>query len=249
MAVMLAKTWSGTDPSGWWMSEKLDGVRAWWNGYRLTTRTGSEIHAPASFVASLPVGITLDGELWAGRGTFQRVSGAYRRIDEAAWRPIRYAVFDAPEVAGGFEARQRELLELLAGNTGRAFAVAQRQCVSRADLDHVLAGIIRSGGEGVMLRQSGSCYEPTRSASLLKVKPMNDAEATVIGYEAGTGRNRSAVGAIVARMQDGKTFRVSSGLTDAMRRSPPKVGTLFTYQFQQLTDAGLPRFPSFLRVA
>ena len=89
MAVMLAKTWSGTDPAGWWMSEKLDGVRAWWNGYRLTTRTGNEIHAPASFVASLPVGITLDGELWAGRRTFQSVSGAYRRIDEAAWRPIR----------------------------------------------------------------------------------------------------------------------------------------------------------------
>ena len=249
MAVMLAKTWSGSDPSGWWMSEKLDGVRAWWNGYRLTTRTGNTIHAPAAFVAGLPVGVTLDGELWIGRGQFQRVASAYRVERSADWRHVRYAVFDAPEESGGFEQRQRALVDVLAGCAGPAFAVAQRQCMGQADLDAVLAGIVRSGGEGVMLREPVSGYEPTRSASLLKVKPMNDAEAEVIGYEAGTGRNRSAVGAIVARMQDGKTFRVSSGLTDAMRRSPPKVGTLFTYQFQQLTDAGLPRFPSFLRVA
>lgn len=249
MAVMLAKTWSGSDPSGWWMSEKLDGVRALWNGYRLTTRTGSEIHAPESFVASLPVGVSLDGELWAGRGTFQQVSGAYRRIDQAAWKPIRYAVFDAPEASGGFEKRQQLLREVLAGSTGPAFVLEQRRCGSRDELTAMLSDIVYGGGEGVMLREPGSAYEPKRSASLLKVKTFEDAEATVIGHEPGTGRNSSGVGALVARMQDGTVFRVSSGLTDSLRRKPPLVGTVFTFKFQQMTDAGVPRFPSFLRIA
>lgn len=249
MSVMLAKNWGGSDPSGWWMSEKLDGVRALWNGYRLTTRTGSEIHAPDSFVASLPVGVSLDGELWAGRGTFQQVSGAYRRIDQAVWKPIRYAVFDAPDASGGFEDRQRALADVLAGNSGPAFVVAQRQCVGRSDLDAMLAGIVRGGGEGVMLREPGSAYESKRSASLLKVKRVHDDEATVIGYEPGTGRNLSAIGSLVARLANGTTFNISSGLSDAMRTKPPAIGSVVTFTHHDYTDAGVPRFPSFGRLA
>jgi len=101
----------------------------------------------------------------------------------------------------------------------------------------------------LMLRQPASRYERKRSGTLLKVKTFHDAEATVVGYESGTGRNASCVGALVAQLQDGTEFRVSSGLTDALRRDPPAVGTVFTFKYQQLTDAGVPRFPSFYRVA
>src|SRR5688572_19826040 len=32
-ALLLAESWDNSqDLSGWWMSEKLDGVRAWWTG-------------------------------------------------------------------------------------------------------------------------------------------------------------------------------------------------------------------------
>ena len=249
MSVMLAKNWAGSDPAGWWMSEKLDGVRAVWDGYTLATRAGNEINAPASFVSSLPRGVGLDGELWAGRGTFQSVVGAYRRIDAESWRPIRYAVFDAPAAAGGFEERQQLLRDVLTGSTGPAVVLEQQRCGGRDELAAVLSKIVRAGGEGVMLREPGSAYQPKRSASLLKVKTFLDDEATVIGYEPGTGRNRSSVGALVARMQDGTVFRVSSGLTDSLRRKPPRVGTVFTFKFQQMTDAGVPRFPAFLRIA
>lgn len=250
MAVMLAKNWSGSDPSDWWMSEKLDGVRALWDGFNLTTRTGQRIHAPQAFVDGLPSGISLDGELWAGRGCFQKTVGVVRSQTKGeAWSRIRFAVFDAPEAAGGFEERQQLLAQVIANNVGPAFVLDQRLCLHAGDLQRSLAAVVRAGGEGLMLREPGSKYEPRRSSSLLKVKTFLDAEATVVGYCQGTGRNVDAVGALVVVMQDGTTFRVGSGLSDSLRRNPPAIGTVITYAYQELTDSGVPRFPSFLRVA
>lgn len=247
MSVLLAKTWEGQNAAGWWMSEKLDGIRALWDGACLTTRTGQAIHAPQWFTASLPKSCRLDGELWIGRGQFQQTVSVVRSHDAGdAWRRIRYAAFDAPGAGGGFEDRQAALRDAVAGV---AFALPQQMCRDASHLADELRKVTTAGGEGLMLRQPGSLYEAKRSGTLLKVKTFLDAEATVIGYQQGTGRNRSVVGALVARMQDGTEFRISSGLSDVLRRDPPAVGTVITFAYQQLTDAGVPRFPSFLRVA
>ncbi|NQW99944.1 DNA ligase, partial [bacterium] len=77
MPAMLAKTYEGENPKGWLMSEKLDGVRALWNGRELMTRNGNVILAPGWCTSALPA-VSLDGELWAGRGGFQRVLGIIR---------------------------------------------------------------------------------------------------------------------------------------------------------------------------
>ena len=67
---MLAKNWDKTmRPDGWWMSEKLDGVRAIWDGEHFRSRGGNIFHAPAWFKAGLPA-LPLDGELFVGRGKF-----------------------------------------------------------------------------------------------------------------------------------------------------------------------------------
>lgn len=247
MSVLLAKTWEGQSPSGWWMSEKLDGIRAVWDGFSLATRTGQPIHAPQWFTDSLPKSCRLDGELWIDRGQFQQTVSVVRSRDAGnAWRRVRYAAFDAPGAGGGFEDRQVALRDAVAGV---AFALPQQMCRDASHLADELRKVTAAGGEGLMLRQPGSLYETKRSGTLLKVKTFLDAEATVIGYQHGTGRNRSVVGALVARMQDGTEFRISSGLSDVLRRDPPSVGTVITFAYQQLTDAGVPRFPSFLRVA
>lgn len=247
MSVLLAKSWSGSDPSGWWISEKLDGVRAVWDCRNLRTRTGQDINAPQWFLDSLPKAEPLDGELWIGHGRFQDTVGiVLSRAAGNAWKQIRYAAFDAPEASGGFEERQSALRHAVAGV---AFALPQRVCRDSSDLADALANVTAAGGEGIMLRQPGSVYERKRSGTLLKVKAFLDAEATVVGYDGGTGRNANAVGALVACLPDGTEFRVSSGLTDTMRRCPPAIGTVFTFKYQELTDAGVPRFPSFLRVA
>lgn len=249
MSVLLAKNWGGSDPTGWWMSEKLDGVRAVWDCRTLTTRTGQPIHAPKWFLDALPAGEPLDGELWIGRGCFQQTVAVVRSHDAGEqWRRIRYAAFDAPLALGGFEDRQAALRESI-GAGSVAFSLPQVRCVSHAAMLEELDRIESLGGEGVMLREPGSLYERKRSGTLLKVKTFHDAEATVIGYEEGTGRNSTTIGALVAQLPDGTEFRVSSGLTDAVRLNPPAVGSAFTFKYQEMTNGGVPRFPSFLRVA
>ena len=99
-----------------------------------------------------------------------------------------------------------------------------------------------------MLRQAESQYEPGRSPTLLKVKPYDDAEATVIGHLPGKGKFAGKLGSLRVRTPAGREFSVGTGFTDAQRESPPPVGTVITYRFRGLTSKGLPRFASFLRV-
>ena len=105
-ALLLAETWdTAADLAGWWMSEKLDGLRAYWDGNQFVSRLGNTFHAPDWFLAGLPA-TPLDGELWVGRGQFARASGLVRRQDKTElWKEVRYLVFDAPSAPGGFEGR------------------------------------------------------------------------------------------------------------------------------------------------
>jgi DNA ligase-1 len=103
-------------------------------------------------------------------------------------------------------------------------------------------------GEGVMLKDPNSEYERKRSFSLLKVKRFEDAEAEVIGHARGEGRCFTMCGALMMREKDGTEFKIGSGLSDAMRRKPPKKGSIVTFKFQGRSNAGKPRFPIFLRI-
>ena len=112
--LLLAHPWENdTDLTGWWMSEKLDGVRAWWDGKQFLSRLGNVYHAPDWFVAGLP-SVPLDGELWLDRKAFQRTVSIVRRQDKSDhWREIKYVLFDAPGVSGPFEERQKALAEMI----------------------------------------------------------------------------------------------------------------------------------------
>lgn len=103
------------DVSRYWVSEKYDGVRAYWDGQRLATRAGNTIHAPEWFTHGWP-STAMDGELWAGRGQFELVIATVRDLDpdDAAWRDIRFMVFDLPAQGGTFTARLEVLKTLLA---------------------------------------------------------------------------------------------------------------------------------------
>ena len=99
-----------------------------------------------------------------------------------------------------------------------------------------------------MLRKPESEYDPRRSPTLLKVKPQDDAEATVIAHLPGKGQFVGRLGSLRVRTAEGREFSIGTGFTVAQRESPPAVGTVITYRFRGLTAKGLPRFPSFLRV-
>lgn len=106
--VMLAQTYDPElhDPSGWLLSEKLDGVRCYWNGSVLYTRNGAYIRAPKEWLEKLPK-IALDGELWTGRDEFHKAVSItiHREHDYEHWKEVKYMVFDAPLVPGTFKER------------------------------------------------------------------------------------------------------------------------------------------------
>ena len=237
------------DPAGWWMSEKLDGVRAYWDGKRFVSRLGNEFFAPGWFTEGLP-SFPLDGELWLDRKAFQRTVSVVRRADGGdAWKQLRYLVFDAPGHAGDFEVRLRHYHdELERRRPPYARALAHEVCKDR---EHMLKELVRVeglGGEGLMLRRPGSRYEVGRSHTLLKVKRFLDDEARVVGHQAGTGRHKGRLGALLVELRDGTKFALGTGLSDAERDDPPPVGAIVTFRYQELSDGGVPRFPSYVGV-
>jgi len=248
--VLLAHKWEPgkVNPAGWWMSEKLDGVRAYWSGSAFYSRNGNVFPAPEWFTADLPK-IPLDGELWAGRGQFSKAISIAksRSADPARWHKVSFAVFDAPKLAGTYEVRCAWLGAHLAGRKYAAMVPFQL-CRNQAHLDANLAKVEKAGGEGLMLRQPGSAYEHGRSHSLLKVKSFHDEEGIVVGFEGGKGKNAGRCGALLLQTPDGRTVKVGTGLTDAERRKPPKRGVVVTYKFFELSASLTPRFPTFVGV-
>ena len=232
---MLAKTYDPEkhDVTGWLMSEKLDGVRCYWNGSTMYTRNGNRFYAPQEWKAKLP-NIALDGELWTDRDDFQKIVSIVRRQDKnsADWAKIKFMVFDAPLVKGTFTQRiaacQTEI-DKMADTVCQL--LPQTVCKSTDELASLMDQVLSEKGEGVMLKDPNSAYDRRRSENLLKVKRFEDTEATVIGHLRGEGRCWNMCGAIQVREKDGTEFKIGSGFTDAQRRQPPKLGSVVTFKF------------------
>ena len=242
--VLLAESWDGNlDPAGWWISEKLDGVRAYWDGKQLLSRLGNVLHAPDWFIKDLPKH-PLDGELFLNRKSFQKTVAIVRRQDKSDhWKQIKFLIFDAPGHGGKFEERL-ELIRALPAHT-YALAHPHELCKGIAHLKEELARIEALGGEGLMLRQPESKYAVGRSSTLLKVKSFKDDEAVVIEHQAGAGRHKGRMGALLVRLANGTEFSIGTGFSDKERESPPPVGSTVIFRYQELSDGGVPRFPSY----
>jgi DNA ligase 1 len=244
----------GTDPSAYLVSEKLDGVRAFWDGKQLRFRSGRTIAAPAWFIAKLPAR-SLDGELWLARGQFDVLSGMVRKaapVDDE-WRQVKYMVFELPEgraaAASTFTDRARKLNEVVqTARWPQLQAVEQFRLADSKALQLKLTEVVNAGGEGLVLHKADAHYVTGRSAALLKLKPQLDAEATVVGHVPGNGKFEGMLGALEVKTPEGIRFRLGTGLSDEQRRSPPPVGSTVTYTYRDKTPQGVPRFASFQRV-
>ena len=250
-ALMHAKLWRlGQDPSAYWVSEKLDGVRAFWDGHSLRFRSGLVIAAPTWFTAALP-STPLDGELWLGRGRFDELSGVVRRQTpvDADWRAVRYMVFDLPGATGPFSERVQSIRSLvMALQQPWLQAATQQQLADAQALQKLLGQTVQEGGEGLVLHRANALWSPGRSDALLKLKPKDDEDARVVGHLPGKGRNAGRLGALLLELPDGQRFALGSGFTDAQRASPPPLGAVVTYRFADRTAKGLPRFATFWRI-
>src|SRR5262245_888315 len=248
--LLLAHKWeTDVDIAGWWLSEKLDGVRAYWDGKQFLSRLGNRFYPPPWFVENFP-DHPLDGELWGGRKLFQRTVGIVKRQDQSPlWKELLYVVFDAPAHPGPFEERIEHARKAIEERR-LPYVRIHEHSVCR-DLHHLreeLARVEGLGGEGLMARKPGSKYEVGRSSTLLKVKTFHDAEARVVAHAPGAGRHKGRLGALVVELADGTRFNVGTGFSDAERESPPPIGSIVTFRYQELSDGGVPRFPSFVGV-
>ncbi|MBP8168073.1 MAG: DNA ligase [Azonexus sp.] len=250
-AILLAEVYRNqVDVSKYLVSEKLDGVRAVWDGQTLRFRSGRPVNAPRWFLEGLPKR-ALDGELWLGRGSFERLSGIVRREvpDDVEWRQVRYMIFELPGAPGTFAQRAALIGETVKqADVPWLREIEQFRVVDRNSLQKRMKEVVRAGGEGLMLHRADALYETGRSDTLLKMKPWDDAEATVIAYLPGKGKHVGTMGALRVRADDGREFSLGTGFTDQQRRDPPPIGALVTYRYHDLTRNGMPRFASFLRV-
>ena len=248
--VMLARSWEpGTDIRGWWMSEKLDGIRGYWTGSQLVSRAGNAFAVPAWFTANFPT-VALDGELWTGRQQFAEISSIVRRqTPHDGWRSVRYMIFDAPQAEGGFEQRLAFAREWFEAHPNPQVSIVEHEtCRDEQHLRQKLAEVEALGGEGLILRQPESAYTAGRSAAIFKVKTFQEGRALVLEHLPGSGRNAGRLGSLRVELPNGVQFAIGSGFSDAERDSPPPVGSTVRFKHQGFTQAGVPRFASFLRV-
>jgi DNA ligase len=251
LPVMLAHRWDqNIDIKGWWMSEKLDGVRGYWTGKEMISRSGNQFRVPKWFTRNFP-STSLDGELWIGRRQFSElISIIQRKRADTEWEKVHYFIFDAPQVQGGFEKRL-DFARRWFQQHPNPFAEILKQeiCENEIHLQKTLREIESLGGEGLMLRKPNSPYVDGRSYNLLKVKTYRDAEATVIKHlGGGSGKHAGRLGALLVELPNGIQFAIGTGFSDQERENPPPVGSVITFKYYGFHKSGIPRFASFLRM-
>lgn len=244
--------------SGWLAREKLDGVRAYWDGENLLSRQGKKLNAPLIFTKNFPK-FALDGELYAKELKFEEIQASVmdKLPDEKAWSRLKFHIFDVPEASGGLLTRLEILAKFLKNEPNEnLIIIKQIKMRDNAQFLKFTENIIAKGGEGAVVREPNAPYERKRSKNALKFKKFKDAECKVIAVNKGSGKYANLAGSLTCKALGGKEgepkegtiFKIGSGLSDKNRQDPPKIGSIITYKFQNLTANGKPRFPIFLRI-
>lgn len=234
----------------YYVSEKLDGIRAYWDGTSLISKQGNTFTAPVWFTQSFPA-VHLDGELWIDRNQFEIVSGIVRTQDKnnEGWRNVKFMVFDMPQSKLSFQKRVKEMEKVIKETPSQYLRmIEQRQLADTETLFLLLDDVVNSKGEGLMLHHQDALYEVKRSQDLMKLKKFEDAEAIVINHTPGKGKYEGQLGSLLVRTPEGIVFKIGSGFSDKERKSPPPIGSTITYRYTGKTRNNVPRFASFMRV-
>jgi DNA ligase-1 len=252
MNILKPKVYNGFDPTGYWMAEKLDGVRAEWDGLgSYMSKADKMYHVPFELRDDRMPNFPLSGEWWLGRGRFQETVSIVRnqRMDMDEWGQLKFMVFELPTIEGYiFEERQNLLHERTQAYPDFLKIIPWFECQSPYHFDEFYDNILDEGGEGVVLSAPESLYEFKRSSNQWKRTPTFMDEAVVTGHTEGTGKHEGKCGALLVIHKDGRTFKVGTGLSDVERADPPPYGSVITYSYKGLTNAGKPRHPAYLTV-
>ncbi len=235
--------------SGWMMSEKLDGIRGYWDGKQLLSRQNKPINAPKWFTQDLPP-FTLDGELWTSRGDFENIQSIVMDDEPSEkWREITYNIFEVPNAEGNFTQRLQKVQEYIgAHHLTHVKVVEQKICHDKKELKAFLSEIVKKRGEGAIIKDGSRGYFDGRSDFVLKVKLSQDMEGKVVGYKKGVGKNSGLMGSLEVELEDGKHLFIGGGFSQESRKNPPSLGSIVTFKYFGFTKSGKPRFASFMHV-
>lgn len=249
--LQFAKTYqTNAEISQYWVSEKLDGVRGYWDGKQMFTRRGNPIKLP-KFVTNNWPSVPLEGELWTKRNDFESISALIQKKypDDNEWQSVKFMLFDLPTHSGTFTERINAMREIVITASNQHLQMIEQFKVADNNLlNNWLEATVAAGGEGLMLHKANAKYQSGRTTNILKLKPIFDAEAEVIAHLEGKGKYANKLGAIKVKTPDGIVFKIGSGFTDKEREIPPPIGSIITYKYSGKTKKGVPRFASFLRV-
>lgn len=226
------KTHTTENLDGWLLSEKLDGVKAYWTGREFLYKSGRKIVVPGWFARGLPA-VPLDGELWLGRGRFDELVSVLQRPGDPRWREVRYVVYDAIAAGVPFASRLESIPAAIA--TAR-YAVPHQHCPCKS-LGHLrseLSRVLQLGGEGLCARDPRSADPDT----VVKIKPCQDAEGIVVGWT--PGKHADRIGALIVQIESGAEILIGAGLSNAEREEPPAIGAVITYRYRGLSKIGRP---------
>lgn len=229
--------------TGWMMSEKLDGVRAYWDGEKLFSRSGRILNTPKFFTKNFPKH-ELDGELWIKRESFSSVVSIINTKQETQrWKEIRYKIFEVPNAKGNLEQRLDKV------KISKYISVIEQIKVKNKEhLKNFLKSVEDKSGEGIVVRDGNYPYYTGRTNKAFKVKSYKDEECRVVAYNKGNGKYENLLGSLSCRMNNRKVIKIGSGFNDEERRNPPNIGSIITFKYYGLTSKGNPRFPIFLRI-
>jgi len=242
--LLLLKVYKDQNITNWVMSEKLDGIRAYWDGKHLISRGGKIIHAPKWFLKDYPP-FAIDGELWSKRGDFDTISSIVRdKLPSEGWKQITHNIFEVPNAKGNLYER---LAKVKPYENEHIKIIKQTKVHSKKELEFFLKKVEKQGGEGVVVRDPSAGYIAKRTEKALKVKSFYDSECKVLGYTPGKGKFQGKMGALKCALPNGVIFKIGSGFSDKERQNPPKTGTSITFKYKEFTKNGKPRFPVYIR--
>ena len=243
--LLLLNTYKDQNITNWVMSEKLDGIRAYWDGKKLISRGGKIINAPKWFTKDYPP-FKIDGELWTKRGDFENIASIVRdKTPSSKWKDIKHYIFEVPQADGNLFQRLSKVEPYI---NDHIKIIPQIKIKNKEHLNIFLKSIESKNGEGVVVRDPNTPYIDHRTSKALKVKSFKDDECEVIGYTKGKGKYKDLIGAIKCKTQDNIEFKIGSGLSDKLRKYPPNIGDIITYKYQNKTKYGKPRFPVYFRI-
>jgi len=226
--------------------EKYDGFYAHYDisTQKIFTRSGNEIFIPDWFIDQMP-SLSVTGELYGGKGKFSEFSGLFNSNDTSniKWKDVKFMIFDVVDDPLKSMTFKDRMAFVQGFHTSNIEAVSIYDCTSQQQLDSAFNAVVQCGGEGLMLRKNVA-YKAGRSADLLKYKKKDTVDGKVVGYTKGSGRFANFIGSVILQTRQGNKFKC----VPPDRTNPPSLGTFAEVECFEVTSAGVPRHPRWLRI-